>query len=579
MAGVQDLIQHLRSNPTDRDLAAISARFGVEERIVQIAIDSMPKAPRRQATGPSKWSIVWATVLKYWNKATDNTLLFLVASNVLYAGVFHLIERWPTLVGGVPSPAVKTWKTVLMAVWFLGIPGLQLTAIARKPQIRMVFYGALLFALTLGAALFFVATGPADSSVRVSGEPVKPGLLVAITCFSFGFLYVLVGVPVTVGSAYLKMRKDRKSKENLTRQQMLERLIQIRQTLADSGQEPHSALDKGASKLLWLERNALWISFALSIVSTAAYSMTMKLADPQGKFLEIREQNKIPQGFNTALLLIPILINFATMAAQFGLGLLAKRMRGAVGIGMTFIVGYVLIHLTPVSYMPLAMIVSLGWGPFLFSTWSQLVLVCLGCLARQVYEYSKAAARRQQNDPDALMAELLDLEWRLTPKSSQVSVLAIDVVGSTAMKKEADPIVTEWSFREYQKWVENTCAAFGGKVESTAGDGAIVGFVEPANAADAALALQAGIDSFNKTVNKMSQPFLLRIGLHTGEVQGELGDVQFTRVIDVAAHIESKAPVGGIAASEMIMRALGGRNFQKSESTTDGHDVYVLTTP
>ena len=579
VAEVQDLIRHLRANPADRDVLALAEKFGVQSRIVQIAIDSMPRAPKHRAPDSGRTWIKIRDVFKaLWIKATHRLLLFLVVTNLVYVLSFVLMDSAPVSWGAGLGIDTAVLKVVFFIGAFLAFPLIQLAAIARTAQYRNVVMGALLYGSTLGIGLVGLSGKTGETSVKLSGQPVTIGWVLGVTVISFTSLYLFAGIPAVVGASYWRMRSQKKVNANLTRQQMLQRLIEIRQTLAQAG-ESQDTPQSSPTHFNWLEKWAFPVAFVLGLVTTTLYHTAMKAADPSGSLASMKGQGALPTNLNPVALLCSILANLGQIAAQFGLGLLATRLRKAMAIAAAFVTANIVVHLSPLSYLSISQIAKIGWLPFFVGTWSQFVLVSLGCLARQVYDYSKSIARRQTNDPDALMEELLDLEWRLVPKSAQITVLAIDVVGSTAMKNGADPILTEWSFREYQTWVEATCASFSGKVESTAGDGAIVGFLDPNLAVQAAVALQEGIANFNSTVNKMSEPFRIRIGLHTGEVQGELGDVQFTRVIDVAAHIESRAPVGGIAASETIVSALNGLNFERMETSIDGHEVFTMSVP
>ncbi|HTQ08595.1 MAG TPA: adenylate/guanylate cyclase domain-containing protein, partial [Fimbriimonadaceae bacterium] len=186
----------------------------------------------------------------------------------------------------------------------------------------------------------------------------------------------------------------------------------------------------------------------------------------------------------------------------------------------------------------------------------------------------------QRNDQATLLAEMVRIQWKLSNEAASVCVMVVDAAKSSEMKAAADPLTVEYSFREYQEWIENVSAEHGGRVHSTAGDGAVVAFTDCEQALVAARDLQRDVSRFNRTVNRLSMPFRLRIGLHTGEVAGDINKIQFTEVIDIAAHIEKACPIGGIAVTDAVAEKLAADYFRDLEAEIDGHRVFAdSTTP
>ena len=144
------------------------------------------------------------------------------------------------------------------------------------------------------------------------------------------------------------------------------------------------------------------------------------------------------------------------------------------------------------------------------------------------------------------------------------------------MKASADPLVVEYSFREYQNWLAETSAQFGGRVHSTAGDGAVINFNRCEDALAAASAIQDGLAEFNRDHNRLTLPFRLRIGLHSGQVIGELDQVQFAEVIDIAAHIQGASPVGAVGVSDDVATNLSAVEFVHLQKEIDGHQIYLF---
>lgn len=210
-----------------------------------------------------------------------------------------------------------------------------------------------------------------------------------------------------------------------------------------------------------------------------------------------------------------------------------------------------------------------------------MVMICtlIGVLAAQVQVLLTQRNRRQGRSPAALLAERVMLQRRLNLGRQATCVLVVDVARSTKMKDGADPLKVEWSFREYQALVATVGAAHGGEVLSTAGDGAVLLFARAGDAVQAARSIQTEIGAFNQRRNRMSQPFRLRIGLHLGETTSDLAQAPFHEVIDKAAHIESVAPIGGIALSGRVAAEVPELQVVALANRIDDEEVMVVLNP
>jgi class 3 adenylate cyclase len=188
---------------------------------------------------------------------------------------------------------------------------------------------------------------------------------------------------------------------------------------------------------------------------------------------------------------------------------------------------------------------------------------------------SKNRKRLGMKDPvqerQDLLRQLVDLQTRLKSGEQKVTFLSVDVVGSTQMKAQADALSIEYTFNEYHQYVDRIVRKYGGNVHSTAGDGLICAFDTPSQAFGSAKNMQSGLIELNTFGNKTSTPIALRVGIHTGDVvaptPGDIGSVNFAHVIDIAAHLQKAAPVGGIAVSQETASALpGGPNVVGPET-------------
>ena len=147
-----------------------------------------------------------------------------------------------------------------------------------------------------------------------------------------------------------------------------------------------------------------------------------------------------------------------------------------------------------------------------------------------------------------LLRQLVDLQDRLKSGEQSCTFLSVDIVGSTKMKANADPLSVEFTFNEYHTFVERTVKRYGGRVHSTAGDGVTAAFDHPTQAFGAAKNVQAGLLELNAFRNKIGEPIVLRQGIHTGTVVApdatDVTSLNFSHVIDLAAHFQKAAPPG-----------------------------------
>ncbi len=164
----------------------------------------------------------------------------------------------------------------------------------------------------------------------------------------------------------------------------------------------------------------------------------------------------------------------------------------------------------------------------------------------------------------------------------EATALAIDVVGSTALKSGAGDEDVISSFTEYWRFVDGAIMGREGRLLNRAGDGALYVFKYADPAVIAAREVFKCLDRFNKKGNLLKNAFQVRIGLDTGTIveQGSgIGRDVFSRVLDLAAHMEELAPVGGLLISENTYAKLSKTKndfVAHGRSERDGVDMYVL---
>jgi class 3 adenylate cyclase len=64
-----------------------------------------------------------------------------------------------------------------------------------------------------------------------------------------------------------------------------------------------------------------------------------------------------------------------------------------------------------------------------------------------------------------------------------------------------------------------------------------------------------------------------------GPVSGDLKDVQFTEVIDIAAHVQAAAPVRGILMTREVADCLPEESLIPLKEPVDGHEVLLAYNP
>jgi len=398
--------------------------------------------------------------------------------------------------------------------------------------------------------------------VRMQNQPMGKGVQVLFGLLGGVFLGLLLSAiffGLTALGGVFQMRKSEKQRLALSRQQLLERLFDIRDRI--------SAVSSTTRRRTMFDslfaRKIIQFSPIIVGVTMVASSLLDKIARTLPEMDGIDSGRIVLLGslsFVSLLLLtiVPLITGFFT--------------RNAGRAVLLFLLGELV--LSGMDLLPL----SSGkiWSfNHLVAAIGRLMLYGIGAIVGIMTQTRIENDQLEQNDHEALVREQAELEAMLRPVKRRVCVLVIDAAGSSRMKANADPFVAEWSFREYQSWIARVCERHLGTVHATAGDGAVVGFSDCENALKAAMELQATLPIFNERVNRIPAPFLIRIGLHAGEIEGELDKVQFTEVIDIAAHVEGKTPIGRIGATQLVTQECA-YEFVVSEAETDGYQVFLL---
>ena len=131
-----------------------------------------------------------------------------------------------------------------------------------------------------------------------------------------------------------------------------------------------------------------------------------------------------------------------------------------------------------------------------------------------------------------------------------VAIMAADIVGYSRMM-EADETGTLARQKAVQtEVIAPVLRAHNGRLFKTMGDGMLVEFASPVEAVQCALALQEALEARASDLPPDQQQ-RMRIGINLGDVMVEDGDL-FGDGVNIAARLEQKAPVGGIAISGTV---------------------------
>lgn len=189
---------------------------------------------------------------------------------------------------------------------------------------------------------------------------------------------------------------------------------------------------------------------------------------------------------------------------------------------------------------------------------------------------------QNQDERQALLAQMLDIQAQLRNHEQEISFLSLDMVGSTDIKIGVDPLAVEFTFTEYHAYVAQIVAKHGGRVHSTAGDGVTCAFETAGAAFAAARQIQAGLFELNYHRNKLGKPIRLRAGIHFGKVtsvDGSVENINFSNVIDFAAHLQKACPIGGVVISTEAARLVPDpAAFSNEIIQVDGLEARVFRT-
>jgi len=186
----------------------------------------------------------------------------------------------------------------------------------------------------------------------------------------------------------------------------------------------------------------------------------------------------------------------------------------------------------------------------------------------------------QQQSLETKLQQYAELHNDIMQNLKIRSFLAIDVVGSKAMKNGENPLIIHHSFLVYHRHIESIVLKNGGQIHSTAGDGVMACFLFPMAAITAAREALESLESFNQHRNKLQREFKLRMGIHTGSVviekSGRVNEM-YSEALDLTGHIQKSANVNSIEISDASIESIPDASmFTKLNKDVGGLSIFSV---
>lgn len=441
----------------------------------------------------------------------------------------------------------------------------------RQMRFALVMTG-LVFVAWLG---FFGAVVDESGRAALRDGPMPAQSILILASGVLTLMYLFFATGATLIGSYSQFRRQSIQEVETSRQELLDRLFEVERRLGQYDQE------SVGSRARWVDRirnsrtffvNVLLLGVALGMFEVATLGT---LGQVSGKPFSL-------SGSFSVSGLIFYLGNFLLkLLMGAAVGFVAGRPGRSVSALLALAAGIWGAYWFPLgaygppmamSFLDMGSLLQLGTVVF----FAGLLTGYSGLVESQNYRQQKL----RTDDLATLLAEQIQLQWRLGLGQQAMSVMVVDVAKSTVMKMNADPLKIEWSFREYQNLLAELSSRNGGQVLSTAGDGAVVGFPNPELAVQAAREILTELPRFNNRRNRLEVPFRLRIGIHSGHTEANLADAPYNELIDIAAHIEGAAPIGGIALSGEVAKAVADEvDVAEMAQRIDGQSVFVVLNP
>jgi class 3 adenylate cyclase len=165
-------------------------------------------------------------------------------------------------------------------------------------------------------------------------------------------------------------------------------------------------------------------------------------------------------------------------------------------------------------------------------------------------------------DPDfSSMVDDLQVDLRPANEAASdgtVTILFSDIESSTQLADRLGDRRWLDVVREHNKLVREQVAIAGGREVKAQGDGFMVTFPGASRALRCAIEIERALEGWRET--HPDTPVHVRIGIHTGEVLADEGDIYGKHVM-IAARIASQARGGEVLASSLVRELADGSDI------------------
>jgi pilus assembly protein CpaF len=154
----------------------------------------------------------------------------------------------------------------------------------------------------------------------------------------------------------------------------------------------------------------------------------------------------------------------------------------------------------------------------------------------------------------ALTSETIIGSLAVGQTEGTVTIMFTDVEGSTRLLSTRGFTESHEIMRAYETIIEEKVAEHAGRRIKGLGDGLMISFGSVRHGVECALEIQRAIGEYSK--QNPERKIKVRIGLNTGEVVEEAGDI-FGAAVNVAARVAGKARGGEILVSDVVRQLVG----------------------
>jgi pilus assembly protein CpaF len=161
---------------------------------------------------------------------------------------------------------------------------------------------------------------------------------------------------------------------------------------------------------------------------------------------------------------------------------------------------------------------------------------------------------QQVNSAQPLTPETIIGSLSVGQTEGTVTIMFTDMEGSTNLLSTRGFTESHEIMKAYETIIDEQVAEHAGRRIKGLGDGLMVSFGSSRHGVECALDIQSAIAEYSK--QNPERKIRIRIGLNTGEVVEEAGDI-FGAAVNVAARVAGKAKGGEILVSDVVRQLVG----------------------